>query len=365
MHNLFNIRSRTPLKVNHVIQNEVNKNKATSFDIAYKAGVSQSTVSRALRNSKLVNYETRNRIKAIAKELNYKVDKNASNLRSQQSTTIALLLFEEPTADDSHINPFFLAMLGSITRACSANGYDLLVSFQQLSHDWHADYEDCHKADGIILLGYGDFEDYQEKLQQLEQQQTHFVLWGATDIGRPGVVIGCDNMQGGYDLTRHLISLGRKSIAYIGGISKGCPEFRDRYRGCVKAMDIAGLSFNSALQFDALTTEQSGYQATLSLINSEQCFDAIFCASDLIAVGAIKALREKGFEVPKDVAVVGFDDIPLAEFTRPSLTTAHQDTKRAGEMLVENLLKQIQNEPVESSLLSTRVVIRKSCGSII
>ena len=135
------------------------KGKATSFDIAYQAGVSQSTVSRALRDSHLVNLETRNRIKAIAKELNYKVDKNASNLRSQQSTTIALLLFEDPTSDDSQINPFFLSMLGSITRACSLRGYDLLVSFQQLSDDWHADYADCHKADGIILLGYGDYQD--------------------------------------------------------------------------------------------------------------------------------------------------------------------------------------------------------------
>lgn len=343
--------------------NEPLKVKATSFDIAYRAGVSQSTVSRALRNSELVNFETRKKIKAIAKELNYKVDKNASNLRSQQSNTIALLLFEEPTTDETHINPFFLAMLGSITRACSDNGYDLLVSFQQLSNDWHADYEDCHKADGIILLGYGDFQDYQEKLAQLELQQTNFVLWGATDIGRPGVVIGCDNRQGGYDLTRHLISLGRKKIAFIGGISKGSPEFRDRYHGCVKALEIAALTFNQKLQVDALTTEIAGFDATQALIASNEPFDSIFCASDLIAVGAIKSLRESGFEVPKDVAVVGFDDIPLAEFTRPSLTTAHQDTKRAGAMLVENLIKQIQNEPAESSLLPTRVVIRNSCGS--
>lgn len=342
---------------------EVIKGKATSFDIAYRAGVSQSTVSRALRNSELVNYETRKKIKTIARELNYKVDKNASNLRTQQSSTIALLLFEEPTSDDTHINPFFLAMLGSITRACSDKGYDLLVSFQQLSNDWHADFEDCHKADGIILLGYGDFEDYQEKLLQLEHQQTNFVLWGATDIGRPGVVIGCDNFQGGYDLTRHLISLGRKSIAFIGGADKRCPEFRDRYKGCVKALQNAGLSFNNALQVDALTTEIDGFEATRKLISNNEPFDAVFCASDLIAVGTIKALRESGYEVPKDVAVVGFDDIPLAEFTRPSLTTAHQDTKKAGEMLVENLIKQIKNEKAESSLLPTQVVIRRSCGS--
>ena len=139
------------------------KSKATSFDIAYQAGVSQSTVSRALRNSPLVNEETRLKVQAIAKALNYKVDKNASNLRTQQSATIALLLFEDPTSDDSMINPFFLSMLGSITRACSAKGYDLLVSFQQMENDWHADFEDSNKADGIILLGYGDFENYKEK----------------------------------------------------------------------------------------------------------------------------------------------------------------------------------------------------------
>ena len=127
--------------------------KATSFDIAQLAGVSQPTVSRALRGSPTVSEPTRLRIEEIARRLNYKVDKNASNLRSQHSNTLALLLFEDPTPDASMINPFFLSMLGSITRSCAMRGYDLLVSFQQLSSDWHTDYEDSRKADGIILLG--------------------------------------------------------------------------------------------------------------------------------------------------------------------------------------------------------------------
>jgi len=341
------------------------KSRATSFDIAYRAGVSQSTVSRALRDSELVNFETRKRIKAIAKELNYKVDKNASSLRSKQSTTLALLLFEDPTSDDSQINPFFLSMLGSITRACAAQGYDLLVSFQQLSNDWHADYEDCHKADGLILLGYGDFEDYQHKLVQLEQQGTHFVLWGASKSDYHGVVIGCDNFQGGYDLTRHLIGLGRQNIAFLGGASSRSPEFFDRYNGSIKAISEANLSVNPALQVDAITTEQSGYDAALQLISLQQPFDAVFCASDLIAVGAMKALRENNYSLPEDIAVVGYDDIPLAEYTRPALTTAHQDTKRAGEVLVENLIRLIQNKSAEGELLSARLVVRKSCGSAI
>src|SRR6267142_3811238 len=140
--------------------------KSTSIDVAYRAGVSQSTVSRALRGSPTVNEETRKRIEEIAHKLNYTVDKNASNLRTQHSNTIALLFFEDPTPDDSLINPFFLAMLGSITRACAQRGYDLLISFQQQSGNWHVDYEDSRKADGILLLGYGDYLEYRERLDQ-------------------------------------------------------------------------------------------------------------------------------------------------------------------------------------------------------
>ena len=122
------------------------KGKVTSFDIAHLTGVSQSTVSRALRGSPLVNEETRRRIQVAVDQLNYKVDKNASGLRARHTGTLALLLFEDPTADESHINPFFLSMLGSITRASAQRGYDLLISFQQFSRDWHADYADTKKA---------------------------------------------------------------------------------------------------------------------------------------------------------------------------------------------------------------------------
>ena len=152
------------------------KSKATSVDIAHRAGVSQATVSRVLRGSPLVNPDTRQRVMEAVKELNYKVDRRASSLRTQRSGTLALLLFEDPTPDESHINPFFLAMLGSITRACARHGHDLLVSFQQLSDDWHADYEDSMKADGLILLGYGDYVPYRSKLEKLVEQKTHFKI---------------------------------------------------------------------------------------------------------------------------------------------------------------------------------------------
>lgn len=339
------------------------KEKATSFDIAYRAGVSQSTVSRALRDSPLVNKETRDLVKAIAKELNYKVDKNASNLRRQHSRTIALLLFEDPTTDDSLINPFFLSMLGSITRASALAGYDLLVSFQNLSDDWHADYEDSNKADGIILLGYGDYVDYRDKLGKLEEQQTHFVRWGAFDDEHPGLSVGCDNFQGGYDITQHLITSGRREFVFIGGADSHCPEFWARYKGHCKALSEAGLNIDNNRQIDAISTEESGYEATLTALdNGIQC-DAIFCASDLIAIGVMRALRDKGIEIPSQIAVTGYDNIPVASFTNPALTTVQQNTMLAGELLVKVLLQSIKGESVEPCLMPAELVIRKSCGA--
>ncbi|HZF96948.1 MAG TPA: LacI family DNA-binding transcriptional regulator [Pseudoxanthomonas sp.] len=340
------------------------KGKATSLDIAHLAGVSQPTVSRALRGSPMVNEETRRRIRAIAEQLNYKVDKNASNLRRQHSGTLALLFFEDPTPAEPQINPFFLSMLGSITRACALQGYDLLISFQQLSTDWQADYEDSNKADGLILLGYGDYLESHSRLQRLVEQGTHFVRWGAALPGEPGVSIGCDNFQGGHDITDHLLDRGRSHIAFIGHASAHYPEFMERHRGYAAALGAAGLEANPDLQVDAITGEQSGYEAACELLRRKVCFDALFGASDLIAIGAMKALHEHGLQVPGDVAVAGFDDIPLAGFVHPSLSTVRQDTKLAGTLLVETLLKLIQDEPAESQTIPVKLALRRSSGAL-
>ena len=336
------------------------RGKATSLDIAHLAGVSQPTVSRALRGSPMVNQETRERILKIARELNYKVDKNASSLRLRNAGTLALLFFEDPTNDDSLINPFFHAMLGSITRACALRGYDLLVSFQQLSTDWQADYEDSNKADGIILLGYGDYHESRERLQRLVEQGTHFVRWGAALPDQPGVSIGCDNFQGGFDITAHLLDQGCRRIAFVGHASSHYPEFEERYRGYVAAMAERGVPVDPALQFDAITTELSGYDACQALLADGQAIDAVFAASDLIAIGAMRALREHGLRIPQDVALAGFDDIPLAASVSPTLSTVQQDTKQAGQLLVERLLALIQGEAVESQTIPVKLVLRES-----
>ena len=338
--------------------------RPTSFDIAYHAGVSQPTVSRALRGDPTVNEETRRRIEAIAQQLGYKVDKNASNLRRQHSSTLALLFFEDPTSDDSLINPFFLSMLGSITRACAQRGYDLLISFQHLSSNWRTDYEDSRKADGIILLGYGDYLTYRSRLEQLVEQGTHFVRYGAVLKGQPGLSIGCDNFQGGYDASCHLIALGRRNIAFLGHASSHYPEFFERYRGYTQALSTIGAAPSAALQIDAVSTEQSGYAAAQELLASGPHFDAILAASDLIAIGALRALQENHIEVPAKVSIVGFDDIPAASLVTPALTTVMQDTRLAGEVLVDTLLRLVRGEPAEGTVLPARLVVRRSCGAV-
>jgi DNA-binding LacI/PurR family transcriptional regulator len=218
------------------------------------------------------------------------------------------------------------------------------------------------KADGLILLGYGDYLAYESKLAHLVAQGTHFVRWGAVLHGQPGISIGCDNAQGGALVARHLVEGGRRKIAFLGDASTHYPEFFARYCGCDAALREAGLRINPALQVNATSTEQAGYEAAKALIARELPFDAIFAASDLIAIGALHALKELGLRVPEDVAVVGFDGTPMARFSNPPLTTVVQDTSLAGELLVDTLLHLVRDESVQSITLAPTLRVRQSSG---
>ena len=334
--------------------------RPTSFDIAALAGVSQPTVSRALSGNPSVSAATRARVVAAATQMGYKVDKNASNLRRQESRTLALLFFEDPGPGESQINPFFLSMLGAITRRCAANGYDLLISFQQLSGNWHLDYEDARKADGLILLGYGDYLEYLPRLEQLVDQGTHFVRWGSHRPGHLGTTIGSDNVLGGLLATRHLIERGRRRIGFIGTATPGFPEFLDRHDGWRAALAEAGLAPDPALQRAAASSEDDGHAAMSAILAHGGRPDALFCASDLIAIGAMRALAAAGLSVPDDVAVVGFDDQPVASLTAPPLTTVAQDARQAGEHLVDGLLSLLRGEVPAPAALPVRLVVRAS-----
>jgi len=336
--------------------------KTTSFDIAHRAGVSQATVSRALRNSPLVNPETRARIQRIAREMNYRVDRNAAGLRSQQSHTVALLFYQDPTSDDSQINPFFLTVLGHVTRCATARGYDVLVSFQQLSDDWLNEYIVSNRADGIILLGYGNYARNADRLQRLRLEGLPFTIWGPTVPELAGHAVGCDNVAGGRLATEHLLGLGRREIAFVGSKTGDAPEFQLRHRGYCEALREAGIEPDPALHAPTGNLEVSAYDAVQALVDSGRRFDAVFAASDLIAFGAMRCLKKNGIEIPGQVSVVGFDDLPASTYLSPALTTVRQDTRKASEAMIDNLLKMIAGEAVSSPLVPISLVVRGSCG---
>lgn len=250
-----------------------------------------------------------------------------------------------------------------MTRAAARAGYDLLISFQQLSGDWHTDYEDSRKADGIILLGYGDYEQYRPRLDQLVRQGTHFVRWGAPDPEDGGVTIGSDNRAGGRMAAEHLIAQGRRRIAFIGTNDGHFPEFRDRYAGYAEALTAAGLPVDPVLQSEAISLEEDGHAAALALLAGGRAFDGLVAASDLMAIGAMRALQDRGVRVPDDVAITGFDDIAAAHQTSPPLTTVRQDVREAGEALVAALVARIEGRaPPPRTALPVRLQVRASSG---
>ncbi len=336
----------------------------TSRDIADLAGVSQATVSRALRNSPLVRAETREKIQKIARDLNYFVNRNAAGLRTHQSNTIALLVFDETEGEDAQVNPFFLSMLGYLTRAAAGFGYDVLISLQQLTDDWHIEYQASNRADGLILLGYGDYMTYREKLAALAAANTRFMIWGAAVTDQPGHSIGCDNVDGGYQATRHLLANGRRKIALLGTTSRRSPELAARHEGYCKALREAGIEPDERLRVDAHSSDGLGYKATLELLERGAEFDAVFAVADVIAIDAMRALEDNGLSIPGDVAVVGFDDISLAAHVTPPLTTVRQDIQQAADGLVGGIVGMIEGAPVESTLMAPKLVVRASCGAL-
>ena len=234
----------------------------------------------------------------------------------------------------------------------------MLLSLQQLSENWIADYETSNKAAGIVLLGYGGYRDYIRRIALLDD--AHVLTWGPVVAGRPGHFIGCDNRLGGYLATRHLIGLGHRRIAFVGDTSDDCPEFQDRYRGYADALAEARLAPSDGLLAASPPSAHGGAAAARQLLRRGCPFSAVFCASDLIALGAMRTLEQRRLRVPANVSVVGFDDLPAVAHTRPALTTIRQDTVLAGTAIVSTLLRMIAGEAAGSRLLAPTLVERES-----
>ena len=325
-------------------------------DIARLAGVSTSTVSRALADSPLVNAETRARVTELARSLNYSINIGAQNLRLKQNRSIAVIVPSDPITHESLSEPFFLSLLGSLADAVTATGHDMLVTRIDADHlDQAAQPWRTGRASGVVLVGQWHHHD---QLNAMAVQGVPFVVWGAQLPQQLYTTIGSDNIGGGELATSHLIGQGAKRILFLGDAD--LPEIGQRMQGWRLAHERASLSIDPRLERPVPFVTEAIQSEVRSLVKHKLAFDAVFASSDLMAMTVISTLRSLGRDVPRDVLVVGYDDIALAEHFAPPLTTVRQPVGEAGALLIDALLRQLDGERVGSRLLRTELVVRGS-----
>ncbi|WP_411289852.1 LacI family DNA-binding transcriptional regulator [Sphingorhabdus sp.] len=329
--------------------------RVTAHQIAAMLGVSQPTVSRALRGDKKVNEATRARIVALATELNYSVDHNALRLRTQQTNSIALVILCRRGENKANINPFYLSLLGCIAASASERGYNLIISFQDSPANFFANYTGSRQADGLIVIGSGQNVKGWQFFGEYARHETPMICWGASKEDL--ISIKSDNVQGARLAIDHLLHKGCTRIAYIGPTNSEQPQFQDRLTTYMAEMAARNMQLICPPLPENAVREDQGYAAVKGLIRDKVEFDGLFCANDFIALGAMRALDESNVTVGQDVRVIGFDGIATGAYAQPPLTTIEQDYVQAGEMLVEALIAVFKGDspnitPVPVKLLS-------------
>lgn len=318
----------------------------TMADLAELAGVSAITVSRALRDSPLVNPETRARIRRLAEQRGYQFNVSARNLRLRRSMTVAVVVEMKPTVERQMSGSYPLDLLGGISQELTTAGYSVLLTSLQ-----GGALPGVQAADGVILLGQGAHEDAMREVQRWGRPMA---VWGAVSRGGTQVVVGSDNHCGGRLAAERFLAQGRRRPVFLGDSSHG--EFVERLAGFRETLARHGLTPRTPTVSEFTVT--AGAQAVHTLLDQDPQFDALFAVSDLLAIGAIRALIERGRRVPEDVSVIGFDDTPLGATYLPPLTSIHQNFADAGVLLARKILALIEGRPAQSEVLPTHLVPR-------
>lgn len=325
-------------------------------DIARLAGVSVSTVSRALAGNPQINADTRERVTQLARSLNYTINVGAQNLRLQKNQTIAVVVPYDTRVRQHISDPFFLALVGALADALTDRGYDMLLSRVDAdSLDSAAALVEAGKAIGLVIVGQWRHHD---QLNALAARRMPLVVWGGQLPQQLYCSVGGDNVQGGLLATRHLLQAGRRRVLFAG--DPALPEVYLRREGWRQALREAGLQPDPALELVVPFETIAARERLDARCASGLDFDAVVACSDLMAVQAVQALRAAGRAVPQDVAVVGYDDMAIATYTEPALTTVHQPVLLAGEELVEALLALLRGETVSPRMLPVHLVVRAS-----
>jgi LacI family transcriptional regulator len=307
--------------------------RITMIDVAKAAGVSHQTVSRVINHDPRVAPETRQRVTTVIEALHYRPSRLARSLATRQSRTLAVI-----TYDLSYYGP--TQMVINIERAARAAGYDIFLANIDPSNEQDIGAVAGRIAewsvDGALLIAPVADTHYQQMVAQLNHLA---VLQIDVAPGAPGASVIIDQHQGSYTITRHLLELGHRRIAEICGPMQWHGALA-RHRGFEAALAEAGLA--AAVSVEGSWTAESGYRAAQQIMEGAGC-SAIVAANDQMALGAIGYLTQRGLQVPQDVSVVGFDDIPEAAYFLPQLTTIRQDFSTLGRTGLEYLVRLIEH----------------------
>ncbi|MGD2205337.1 MAG: LacI family DNA-binding transcriptional regulator [Anaerolineae bacterium] len=333
------------------------QSRPTIKDVAARAGVSRQTVSRVINNKGEVSDATRARVLAAIDELGYRPNVAARSIVVGRTCTLGCI---SPSLTDYT----FANIIDSSQAEARRLGYFVLTGSAPTVADVEPLLEEMlrRRVDGLMVLNPRADERYRYFLPLIKKGLAVLYL-NSTPQEEPVSSIHCDDRDGGYQATRYLIDLGHKAIATILG--PGNEEASDdRLAGYRQALIEAGLACDPDHTIRGDWSATSGYEATGQLLTASRPFSAIFAQNDQMAVGAIRALREAGRQVPDDVSVIGFDDIPLASYFDPPLTTVRQPMQETGERAARLLVETIQNpdRTPEQIAIPARLVERASCG---
>ena len=338
--------------------NKKPKSATTMADLARLAGVHVSTVSRALADSPLVEQSVRKRILKLASQHGYVVNSTARNLRAGRTQTLSVVIPLAHETGQGLTDPFFSSLLGHLADEITEKGYGMLLQkvVPPMDH-WFDQLAASRRSDGIIVIGQSTEH---KVLQAAALSNVPFVVWGGHLRGQNYCVVGTDNVGAARMVTEHLLRLGRRRIVFIG--DPASPEIRLRCEGYEQALAHGPAGTAKPMIVKAHLTPDAAYQATLEHLRTGRKFDAVFAASDVIAISAMRALSSSGIAIPEQVAVVGFDGIELGAHVHPALTTLRQDLTRGAKLLVAQLLRRIAGEAVESVKMPGELIVRESCG---
>lgn len=327
----------------------------TITDVAKAAGVSTATVSRVLRNEDAVKPATRNSVLHAIEALNYKPNALARQMRTQKTKTVIVIV-----PDIS--NTYFSDILFGIEQCAQKYDYQVLIADMHNQPKIESFYFQAiqqRTVDGIISLSASVAKNLME--QVAEEYPIVVANQYLENYNIPNVTI--DNISAAEAITKHLIQLGHTNIAHITS-DPAALLYRDRFNGYISALAKHGIPIDLELVRYGNSSIQDGFDQMNTLLSLKKPISAVFAAGDVMAVGAIKALKAAGYRVPEDIAVVGFDDIEISRFWEPSLTTVRQPKHQIGETSFMKLLQLMQKKPLSQmkDILDYEIVIRESCG---